>query len=126
MSTSTVGVFDTEPDPADDVPGITDDDQMNKIALFCQYCAEGDLEHAKECVSNLPDIIQFKDVSGFTGLHWACLHDRKEIVTWLLSLGSDILAQGPNEETPFHWAAQGGALTCLNIIIEELRSQLGN
>lgn len=97
------------------------DDQLNRIAQFCQYCTEGNISSAKEFLEEHSEILNYKDISGYTALHWASLHDRKEIVEWLISIGGDLLAQGPNEETPFHLAAQGGSLYSLPIIAESIK-----
>ena len=99
------------------------DDLLDQVAELAQLCAEGSLEEAQEFLRRHgEDFFDYKDATGYTPLHWACLHDQKEVVEWLISLGADILAQGPHEETPFHWAAQGGGLRCLTIILDRLRS----
>lgn len=100
------------------------DDQYNRIAQFCHYCTEGNITLAKEFLELHPEILNYKDVSGYTPLHWACLHDKKEMVEWLISIGGDILAQGPKEETPLHLAAQGGSLHSLQAIVEGVKQAL--
>jgi len=108
------------PEPAEQ-PELTDE-ETDRIAEFCQSCAAGDLEGAQELMQTHGDhFLDYKDVSGHTALHWACLHDRREVAEWLIQSGADVEAQGPNEETPLHWAAQGGGLKCLTLLFERLR-----
>jgi len=106
--------------PLPQEPEMTEE-ETDQIAEFCQMAAAGDLAGAQEFIQTHGDhFLDYKDVSGHTALHWACLHDRRDIAEWLIQNGADVEAQGPNEETPLHWAAQGGGLQCLTLLFERL------
>jgi len=99
-----------------------EDEQAKEIARFCEACSEGDLTTVQSYLDTNDELLYTKDFSGYTGLHWACFHDRADVATFLIAQGADILSQGPNEETPFHWAAQAGSLNTLPHLVSHLQS----
>ena|SRR3990167_5056513 len=109
----------------DQVAANPDESAFSEITDFCKHCSDGDIDKIREKLQQNASIIDWKDISGYAPLHWACLYDRTEVVTLLLENGADVLAQGPNEETPFHWAAQGDAIKSLPIILEAVKKLLG-
>ena len=66
----------------------------------------GDLEGAKFIGSD-PDLVTSKDADGATPLHYAALHDRKNIVELLIDKSADVNAADHAGETPLHYAANG-------------------
>lgn len=91
------------------------------INTFCEACAGGFLETAERMLGERPSLLHEQDASGYTAAHWACLHDQPVVLRHLLSAGADAEALGPNGETPLHWAAQSGAVSCLPPLVQHLR-----
>ena len=54
-----------------------------------------------------PDLVTSKDADGATPLHYAALHDRKNIVELLIDKSADVNAADYAGETPLHYAANG-------------------
>ena len=62
-----------------------------------------------------------KDDGGWTTLHWAAWHDRKEIVELLIAKGADVNAKTDNQygDTPLHKAAWGGQKEMAELLISK-------
>lgn len=52
------------------------------------------------------------------GFLWACMYGRHEIVEFLLDHGADLLDQGDLGGTGLHWAAGGGHLSIVQLLIK--------
>jgi len=73
----------------------------------------GDAETVKKIVAECgPEVVNFKDRSGFTPLHMASMFDHKECCTILLEAGADKTIQSADGET----AADVGKVTLGNYI----------
>lgn len=54
------------------------------------------------------DLLEARDVSGMTPLHYAAFEGNMEIINLLCDSGADVLAKDQLQQTPLHWAVQGG------------------
>jgi ankyrin repeat protein len=59
----------------------------------CHQVSDGDIEIVKKLLDCRPDLVQFKDEEGRTGLHWASDGGNLELVELFLKFGADPNAQ---------------------------------
>jgi hypothetical protein len=74
------------------------------------HCAamRGNIEDIKVMLTKNPELINKKNKSGDTPLHYAALGGYKEVVELLCACGADVTAQDKFGHTPLHCAARGG------------------
>lgn len=79
--------------------------------------AQGQLECVKYFLANGADV-ETRDRSGHTALHLAARFGRFEMVKWLTEkVNGYARAKSRNHMTPVHFAASGGHLTCLELLV---------
>lgn len=79
--------------------------------------AQGQLECVKYFLANGADV-ETRDRSGHTALHLAARFGRFEMVKWLTEkVNGYARAKSRNHMTPVHFAASGGHLTCLQLLV---------
>lgn len=77
-----------------------------------------DLDIAEYC-SALGALVNSKDSTGKTPLHWAASFRDKDIVEYLIRQGADVNATDNNGRTPLHKAAGGGNIEALIHLINQ-------
>jgi len=70
-----------------------------------QAAYEGKLTAVKQAITNGAHVNAHDSRSGFTALHGAASHGRKEILVTLLEAGANPNAPDNSSYTPMHWAA---------------------
>jgi ankyrin repeat protein len=63
-------------------------------------------------------LVQAKDASGRTPLHWASRGVHMDIVNYLIGKGADVNAPDGSRETPLHLAAQAGSAEAVRRLVE--------
>ncbi|EER01424.1 Acyl-CoA-binding domain-containing protein, putative, partial [Perkinsus marinus ATCC 50983] len=79
-----------------DEPSVDD----SPAGMFCQLCAEGDIDKVQEVLSTHPSAARMVDADGMTPLHWACDRSRLDVCRLLLDSGADVNAKDYAGETP--------------------------
>jgi hypothetical protein len=75
------------------------------VVGFTDLTRVGDVEKVKALLVTNPELINSKDKSGETPLHWAALMDHKDVVLALLAYKADVNAKNNIGATPLHRAA---------------------
>lgn len=78
----------------------------------------GDLAKVKMLLVKYPELINAKDETGRTPLHWACRGVHLEIVEYLIENGADVNARDNNNITPLHSLAFRGQTDCIELLIK--------
>jgi len=60
----------------------------------------GQINYVRQLLSENPELVNAKDNSGSTPLHWAVLNNQKEMVELLVENGANVNAIGNNDATP--------------------------
>ncbi len=79
---------------------------------------EGNLAKVKELLEKDPTLINVKDETGRTPLHWACRGAHKEVAEYLLEKGADVNAKDNDETTGLHSAAGQGHTEVAKLLIK--------
>lgn len=66
----------------------------------------------------VPDLMEARDVSGMTPLHYASFEGHLPFIDLLCANGADILARDDLGQTPLHWAVQGGEHAACGRLLE--------
>ncbi|KAI4838317.1 acyl-CoA-binding protein [Plasmodium brasilianum] len=77
----------------------------NLCDIFCQGVVEENIEQIKNTLKNHPSLINKKNTSGLTALHYACDRGYLDIVKFLVDQGADIHAEDSFGDTALHIAA---------------------
>jgi ankyrin repeat protein len=78
----------------------------------------GDLSKVKALVEADPLLLQARDESGCTPLHWACRGDHEEVLTYLVTHKADVNAKDAQGNTPLNCAAQAGRLAAVRRLMD--------
>ena len=78
----------------------------------------GDLPKVKALVDKNPNVVNAKGMGGLSPLHLAVLHDRKDVVSYLLDKSANVNARSDAGLTPLHAAAQNGNIVVLGILLD--------
>lgn len=79
----------------------------------------GDAEKLGVLLEENSSLINLKDETGRTPLHWACRGVHMEAVRTLADRGADVNAQDANGVTPLHSVASRGHLEAAELLIEK-------
>jgi len=79
---------------------------------------EGYLEKVKMLLEKDPQLINTKDETGRTPLHWACRGVHIKIVEYLIENGADVNARDINNVTPLHSLSYRGQTDCIELLIK--------
>ncbi|KAL3229671.1 Palmitoyltransferase AKR1 [Nakaseomyces bracarensis] len=91
------------------------------LSRYHNACQRGDLEVVKEMIHNgLIDVTNDADPEEkVTGLHWASINNRLNVVEFLVSKGALIDSKaGALEATPLHWAARYGFVYVVDFLLQ--------
>ncbi|AET37565.1 palmitoyltransferase AKR1 Ecym_1330 [Eremothecium cymbalariae DBVPG len=91
------------------------------IEKYHNACQFGDLKTVKEMVeTGVIDVNQDWDSrEKVSGLHWASVNNRLNIVKYLISQGADVNMKGGDlEATPLHWASKSGYVYIVHCLLE--------
>ena len=84
------------------------------IVKATQY---GALDRVIELVESGVDVNE-RDAENVTLLHWAAINNRKEVVRYLISKGSNVQAIGGDlQSTPLHWSTRQGHLSMVVLLM---------
>lgn len=101
------------------------EDELGADPMLSKYhhaCQRGDLEAVKDMVhSGLIDVTNDADAEEkVTGLHWAAINNRLNVVEFLVSKGAPIDSKaGALEATPLHWAARYGFVYVVDFLLNQ-------
>ncbi|CAK9436227.1 uncharacterized protein LODBEIA_P07850 [Lodderomyces beijingensis] len=101
---------------------VSDDEQPNSsLEIYLDACREGDLEKVKELLSSGAVDVNDTLQDGNTGLHWACLNNRLQLVKYLIEeKNADPNRKGGEiHATPLHWACRSGLVYIVDYLISE-------
>ncbi len=65
----------------------------------------GDVEKVKALIKTNPGLVNAKDDTRWTPLHFAAINGREDVVELFLSKGADVNAKNKSQRTPLHLAA---------------------
>lgn len=65
--------------------------------------------------------IEQTDLAFRTALHWACMNGSNDVVPFLISKESSILAQTDAGSTPLHLAVEGGHVKIASMLIDKAK-----
>ncbi|XP_065563053.1 serine/threonine-protein phosphatase 6 regulatory ankyrin repeat subunit A-like [Artemia franciscana] len=92
-------------------------DATGKTVLH--YCAEqADIRFAKEIVGRNPELVNNKDIDGFTALHLGVIAGNSDFVQLVLGCDADLESQDNELHTAVHWAIVCGDLEILKSLIK--------
>ncbi|KAF4677941.1 hypothetical protein FOL47_008045 [Perkinsus chesapeaki] len=86
--------------------------------IFCQLCAEGEIDKVREVLDKHPSAANMTDVDGMTPLHWACDRSQVEVCSLLLDKGANVNAKDSEGETPLSYACLVGEAAIVKILLE--------
>jgi ankyrin repeat protein len=78
----------------------------------------GDLAKVRAFIDQGADVNEKKGMMQVTALHSAAAGGHKEVVEFLINMGSDVSAQNRAGQTPLHIAAGGGYLDVVRLLIK--------
>ncbi|MFI5252149.1 MAG: ankyrin repeat domain-containing protein [Bacteroidota bacterium] len=91
---------------------------MTPVEKFFAAVKEGDLKELKELLSLQPDLATIRS-EGATALHFAVIHNHRDIVDLLLTNGANPEAVDDEfEATPIGWANEAGHTEMVNYLYE--------
>jgi ankyrin repeat protein len=82
-----------------------------------QAAAAGDLARVKALLEKNPQLLDARDETGRTPLHWACRGVHIEVVGFLVEGGADVNAQDDSAVTPLHSVASRGHVEAATVLI---------
>lgn len=80
---------------------------------------EGDLTKMKMLLEKDPKLVNAKDETGRTPLHWACRGVHPDVVKFLVEKGADINALDNNQIAPLHSIAARGHTEAAELLIKK-------
>lgn len=90
------------------------------LAKYQEACQNGDLVTVKQLVESHAVSVKsdFDTREKITGLHWAAINNRLNVVKYLISQGADSnFKAGGLGATPLHWAARYGYVYVIDYLI---------
>ncbi len=69
-----------------------------------RYVIKGETTKIKDILNRNSGLVNARDNSGYTPLHYAVVHGHRDLVMLLLSRGADVNAQDERGQTPLHLA----------------------
>lgn len=119
---STEAVLDTKKDALNDINGgadkVSEQDLKPDLAQFMAACQLGDLASLKEVVDSGKVKVSETFTDGITGLHWAAINNRIQLVKYLVDNGADPNALGGElRATPLHWACRNGLVYIVDYLL---------
>lgn len=79
---------------------------------------KGHLSRIKELLSKDPELLNFRDGSGRTPLHWACREGHERVVEYLINEGADVNMRDQYGRTPLvHACREGGNAEIAKLLI---------
>ena len=102
------------------------DEDLNKLGkkeeedeVFLDACIEGDLDLVKRWLSNNKVDVNVKDyINERSGIHYAALNGRVDVVKVLLQNGADVNDVDVLEWTALHCAAKKGHVGVVKVLIQ--------
>lgn len=93
--------------------------EVDTSTFDCVKAAQyGALERLKHLVEKEGVDVNVPDKENVTLLHWSAINNRKEVVSYLISIGADVNAIGGDlESTPLHWATRQGHLSMVILLM---------
>ena len=79
----------------------------------------GDLDKVKKMLKIDPKLVDVRDNSGKTPLHWACMGVHKDVVKYLVDQGSDVNARDNNKVSPLHSLSILGHNECIKLLLKK-------
>ncbi|CDO64993.1 acyl-CoA-binding protein, putative [Plasmodium reichenowi] len=92
------------------------DDDNNICDILCQHVVMGDLASIKKNLKHNPSLINKKNSSGLTPLHYACDRGYIDIVKYLVHQGANINVEDSYGDTPLHMAAYSEKLNVVDFL----------
>lgn len=98
--------------------GNEDDDPI--LSKYHNACQRGDLEVVREMIhGGQVNVSSDADREGVTGLHWAAINNRLNVVDFLVREGANVESKaGALEATPLHWAARYGFVYVVDYLLQ--------
>ncbi|SOV78043.1 acyl-CoA-binding protein, putative [Plasmodium sp. gorilla clade G3] len=93
-----------------------DNDDDNICDILCQHVVMGDLANIKKNLKRNPSLINKKNSSGLTPLHYACDRGYIDIVKYLVHQGANINVEDSYGDTPLHMAAYSEKLNVVDFL----------
>jgi glyoxylase-like metal-dependent hydrolase (beta-lactamase superfamily II) len=84
-----------------------------------EAAGEGDLATVKMLVKKTPELVNVKDETGRTPLHWACRGVHMEVLQYLIENGADVNARDENSVTPLHSLSYRGESQAMELLIRK-------
>jgi len=78
----------------------------------------GDLPKVRSLIEADPLLLQARDESGCTPLHWACRGVHEEVLTYLVTRKADVNAKDAEGNSPLISAAQSGSLAAVRRLMD--------
>lgn len=78
----------------------------------------GDVDEVKRLIQENLSLINAKDKDGYTLLHIAAMHGRKDVADLLIKNGAEIDARDKDDRTPLHWAHVYGYREIVELLLE--------
>ncbi|KOB87867.1 hypothetical protein PFDG_04255 [Plasmodium falciparum Dd2] len=91
-------------------------DDNNICDILCQHVVMGDLASIKKNLKHNPSLINKKNSSGLTPLHYACDRGYIDIVKYLVNQGAHINVEDSYGDTPLHMAAYSEKLNVVDFL----------
>lgn len=78
----------------------------------------GALDRLKHLVEKEGLDVNVPDKENVTLLHWSAINNRKEVVSYLISIGANVnVIGGDLQSTPLHWATRQGHLSMVILLM---------
>lgn len=77
-----------------------------------------DEDTVRDQLKGNPNLLQVKDKSGWTALHWCCFLKRDDLFKWMLRNGSKVESTDPAVMAPIHVAAAWHKMSGVSAMIE--------
>ena len=102
---------------------MSDSKLPERVALFFEACAKGDVEFLRGSLANDPSLARISNPAGsypgWTGLHSAAQRGHVDAVQLLLSHGADPNAREAGDNTyALHWAAAGRHVETVRALLD--------
>ncbi|XP_042563584.1 ankyrin repeat domain-containing protein SOWAHC [Clupea harengus] len=105
-------------------------DPVEKDWLYSAACAQ--VSHLTLLLEQEPALVNKKDFTSFTALHWAAKHGKEDMARAMLKAGADINTRAHGGYTPLHIAALHGHRQIMDLLVgtygakENLRDYSGH